>query len=229
MPEVSVVTIARRESELGKLRQALKRQTFRDFEFVYSTKRGIPEAMNDAIQKAKGKIIVVTESDALPMSDTWLEEMVRAVKKYNKTSKKTLIRGIEVVPSAWDWSNFAAYASVLKENKLDESFAIAEDTELFARLKKKGYRGIELPIAPVLHQRSQSISKMIRNNFLYGVLLVRIQMRYAHTGFNSTFNSNVKKSGAGLLKRELGIIFSKILFLIGAFIGIILYYPSRKR
>jgi glycosyltransferase involved in cell wall biosynthesis len=229
MPEVSVITIAKSQREVQKLKAELGKQTFRDFEFVVSTKKGIPQAMNDAIERATGKIIVVTESDALPMTSTWLEEMVSAVKKYNKGSKKTLVRGIEVTPTAWDWSNFAAYASVLKKNKLDESFPIAEDTELFARLRRKGYRGVELPIAPVMHERSGSITKMIRNNFLYGILLVKIQMRYGQAGFKSNYVGTGKKNALSLLKRELGLIISKIGFLFGTLIGAILYYPTRRR
>ncbi|MBN2203312.1 MAG: glycosyltransferase [Candidatus Aenigmarchaeota archaeon] len=231
MPQVSVVTIARNERDLRKLKEALKKQTFKDFELVYSTKKGIPQAMNDAISKAKGEIIVITETDAMPMTNTWLEEMVNAVKKENRNDKKkrTLVRGIEVTPSTWDWSNFAAYANVMKENKLDESFPIAEDTELYARLRKRGYKGVELPIAPVLHERSNSVSKMIRNNFLYGILLVKIQMKYGQAGFKSNFKGSGKKNAFSLLKRELGLIVSKIGFLLGTLIGAVLYYPTRKK
>lgn len=173
MPEVSVLSIARKESDLGNLKDILKKQTFKDFEFLYSTKKGIPQAWKDVIERSKGKIIVMTETDAMPLTDTWLEEMVEAVKKYNKNDpkKRTLIRGIEITPLPWCWCNFASYASVLKNNKIDEAYPIAEDTDLFARLRKAGYKGLELPIAPVLHARSTSISKLIKNNFTYGLLI----------------------------------------------------------
>jgi hypothetical protein len=231
MPEVSVISIAKKESDLEDLRKILRKQTFRDFEFLYSTKKGIPQAWNDVMQRTIGKIIVITESDALPLTNTWLEEMVRAVKKYNKNDpkKRTLIRGIEVAPLSWCWCNFASYASVLKNNKLDESYPIAEDTDLFARLSKQGYKGLELPIAPVAHSRSTSVSKMIKNNFKYGMLLVKIQMKYGQTGFKTTFKGDVKQNSLGLLKREVGIILSRMVFLIGAVIGLILYSHLRKK
>ena len=182
------------------------------------------------INRARGEIIVVTESDALPLNNKWLEEMVNAVKKYNRNDpkKRTVIRGIEVAPLSWCWCNFASYASVLKNNKLDESYRIAEDTELFARLRRSGYKGMELPIAPVFHNRNTSISRMIRNNFFYGLLLVKIQMKYKQTGFKSNFKGNVKGQTAGFLKREIGIIISKFALLIGAVIGFIVYFPSRR-
>jgi hypothetical protein len=231
MPEVSVITIAKNEMDLSELKKALQKQTFRDFEFVYSTKKGIPQAWNDVIDMAKGKIIVVTESDALPLSNRWLEEMVTSLKKYNNNDsrKKTVIRGLEVNPSAWCWCNFASYASALKNNKMDESFRVGEDTELFARLRKMGYKGVEVPIAPVLHSRNGSIKKMIKNNFWYGILLLKIQMKYGQAGFKSNFKGVSAKGSLGLLKREIGIIISKITFLIGALIGFIVYFPLRKR
>jgi len=224
MPEASVITIAKNESDLVELRKALKQQTFKDFEFLYSTKKGIPQAWNDVIKKSKGEIIVVTESDALPLNKRWLEEMVNAVKKFNRNDpkKRTVIRGIEVSNLSWDWCNFASYNKVLKDNLLNESYPIAEDTELFARLRSLGYKGLELPIAPVFHNRGGSISKLIKNNFLYGILLVRIQMKYDQTGFKTTFKGKSKREGVGLLKRELGQIISKFAFLFGAFIGFII-------
>ena len=82
--EVSVITIAKNQRELDNLKNILKKQTFRNFEFIVSTKKGIPQSMNDVIERAKGDIIVVTESDAIPLRDTWLEEMVKAVKENNK-------------------------------------------------------------------------------------------------------------------------------------------------
>ena len=148
--KVSVVAIAKDRGELDALRAALGRQTMKDWELVYSTRKGIPQAMNDAIRKAKGDIIVTTESDAIPLTDTWLEEMAKAVWD---NDDNVLIRGMEVSPSSWCWCNLAAQSRILKSNPLDESYPIGEDTELFARLKSMGYRGVELPIAPVLHSR----------------------------------------------------------------------------
>jgi glycosyltransferase involved in cell wall biosynthesis len=220
---ISVIAIAKNEKDLKSLKNALKKQTFKDFEFVYSTKKGIPQAWNDAIEKAKGEIIVVTESDSLPLKNTWLEEMVNAVKKYNRNDpkKRTVIRGIEAWPLPWCWCNFASYASVLKKNKIKENYPIAEDTELFARLRKLGYKGKELPIAPVMHVRSDSVSKMIKNSFLYGILLTKIQMKYGQIGFKSMYKENSKQNSRKLLKREIGTIISRIMFIIGVLIGLI--------
>lgn len=221
MKEVSVITIAKNERELEPLKRLLAKQTFKNFEFVTSTKKGIPQAMNDAVNKAKGEIIVVTESDALPLTNKWLEEMVKAVKEHNKkdSEKKTLVRGIEVSPLPWCWCNFACYASALKKNRLNETYPMAEDTELFARLKKLGYRGLELPIAPVLHKRQiRDFWKSVKNSYKYGLLLTKINLKYGGVGFGKE-----KKETVNIFKREMKIILSRISFLIGAFAGFISY------
>ena len=225
MKEVSVIAIAKNKRELEPLMRALKKQTFRDFEFVTSSKKGIPEAMNDAIEKAKGKIIVITESDALPMSKRWLEDMVNAVKENNRhdSKKKTIVRGVEVASLPWCWCNFACYSSVLKDNKINEYYPLAEDTELFARLKKLGYNGVEIPIAPVRHERKQrGFWKDIQYNFIYGRLLTKIHLKYGDMGFSSK-----KKSGKNVLLRELQIILSRISFIIGSFFGFLSYKIRR--
>ena len=119
----------------------------------------------------------------------------------------------------WCWCNFACYSSVLKNNKVNESYPMGEDTELFARLKKLGYKGVELPIAPVLHERKyKGFAKSIKNSFIYGKLLTQINLKYGDVGFKSG-----KKAGGNIIVRELATIFSRIFFMFGIFYGYIAY------
>jgi len=222
MREVSVIAIAKSKEELKPLISALKKQSFQDFELVTSQKKGIPQALNDAISKAKGKILVITESDAMPLTNTWLEEMVKAVKKHDE---KTIIRGIEIRQTPWCWVNIACYSSILKNNKMDESFELAEDTELFTRLNGLGYKGSELPAAPVLHEkRSKGFWNSIRNSFTYGNLLVKINLKYNNIDFNPE-----KIKGSNIIKREIQTILSRIAFLLGATVGFIDHNLSGKK
>ena len=225
--KVSVIAIAKRNSELDNLKKALSKQTFKDYEFITSDKRGIPQAMNDAIEKANGEIIIVTESDAIPLTNTWLEEMVSAVKSQNKSDprRRTLVRGLEVSPLPWCWCNLGCYSSVLKNNKLNTKYPMAEDTELFARLRKKGYRGVELAIAPVLHTRKgRGIWKSASNSFTYGRLLTRITLDYGHLDFKTE-----RKDSGNIVLREIGIIISRLSFMLGAFVGFVGHFMGRRQ
>ena len=217
--KVSIVSIAKREGDFQNLKKGLKKQSFKDWEFVYSTKRGIPQAWNDAIGKAKGEIIITTDSDVEIKTNDWIKDMVAAVKKYNKNDPKrrTIIKGIEIHPNTpWTWCNVGFYADVLKKNNVNEKFPIVEDTELFSRLRSIGYKGVELPIAPILHERRGENSSILKRSFRYGMLNARVNLRYGFVGFKS-----VKKKSSNIIKREIVTILSRILYLFGIFVGFI--------
>jgi glycosyltransferase involved in cell wall biosynthesis len=221
MPETSVICIAKNANEVKSLKAALKKQTYRNFEFVFSDKKGIPQAWNDAISRANGKIMIITESDAMPLDKKWLELMVKAVKKHGR---KAIIRGIEVSPMPWCFCNLGCYSEVLKKYRLDERFSIAEDTDLFSRLRKDGYRGLELPIAPVFHKRkNRGFIGSIKQHYTYGKLLVMINQKYGFIDFSKN------DSESSFLKRELTVIFSRMFYIIGAIVGFLMSKAGRMR
>ena len=132
MPLISVISIAKKEEDLIELRKCLSNQTFKDFEFVFSTKGTIPEAWNDAINKAKGDYFVFTESDSQPLNDHWLEEISKHLEK------NIMMKGLEIRPSNLNMCNLVGDATIFKKMNFNEKFKVCEDTEFFARLKKNG-------------------------------------------------------------------------------------------
>jgi hypothetical protein len=75
-----------------------------------------------------------------------------------------------------------------------------------------------LPISPVLHERAQDFNKILKRSYLYGILNTKINLKYGFIGFKAR-----KKKGSNVLKREIMIILSRILFLFGIFVGFISY------
>jgi glycosyltransferase involved in cell wall biosynthesis len=215
--KVSVVIIGKTQKEITNLKEYLKHQTFKDFEIVTSTKKGIPQAWNDAIRKTKGEIIITTETDARPVNDHWIEDLVKGIEEFSPY-KKIIIRGLEVNPTHWCMANIVARVSLFKENPFNERYRIAEDTEFFAHLRDKNYLGIELPIAPVIHERKTSAWKLIKKSFLYGFYQVRIQKKYGQSGFKTTFE-NRNPNILIVIGREISIILSRIAFLSGILMG----------
>ena len=116
MPKVSVISIALSPKEFEPLRRALVRQTFQDFEFVGEAGGTIPEAWNRAIARAKGDVLVITETDATFVNERWLEELVGSIPDEN-----TIVKGLEVTGSPWDLANLAAHRSVFADVRFDES------------------------------------------------------------------------------------------------------------
>ena len=168
MPKISVISIAKNEDELNALKDALSKQTYKDFEFIVSTKGTIPEAWNDAISRAKGEFLVFTESDASPLNETWLEEISKHLEK------NTIVKGLEITPTNLDMCNLVADVAIFKKIKFDETFPVEEDSELFARLRRNDVAIKQINAFPVIHTPSISWGKTLSRAFLSGHLQMKI-------------------------------------------------------
>ncbi|MFX0132463.1 MAG: glycosyltransferase family 2 protein [Candidatus Hodarchaeota archaeon] len=219
MPKISVISIAKKDEDLNNLLEKLKNQTYKDYEIIISTKGTIPEAWNDAISKAKGEFIVLTESDAFPLTNSWLEE----ISKYAK--KNTIIKGLEIRPTDLDCCNLVCDATILKNEKFNENFNVAEDSELFARLRKKGVKIEFINSFPVVHIQKITWKKTISRSFIYGKNYVRIIYMYGKNNLDNVNTMNFKANYIHPVSNRLRIITENILLLLGLFIGAIYYLP----
>jgi GT2 family glycosyltransferase len=193
------------------LREALSRQTFRDFEFVGEAGGTIPEAWNRAIARARGEILVFTETDASPVDERWLEQLVDSLPDEN-----TIVKGLEISGAPWDMANLAAHRSVFADARFDESFLWAEDTELFCRLKQQGCRLLRVDTAPVIHRHKLGSKRMTRRAFRYGVYMARLRLMYGNDGVEI---ADVGHASAMFLRALLN--------LAGLAWGYLLYWPRQ--
>jgi glycosyltransferase involved in cell wall biosynthesis len=216
MVRISVVTICKTDEEVEPLIKILKDQTFRDFEFIYSTKPSIPEAWNDAISKTKGDYIVFTETDVIPLDNNWLSEIVENI------YSGCIIKGGEINISPLNMCNLVVDRTILEKFKFDERFKIAEDTEFFARISDKGYRIDQLNNFPVIHYQTKSWKKTIPRSWKYGILMAKIINSYsANTVINNNKLSSRIKNQEHPISVRIRTIFENVLFLTGLFVGMI--------
>lgn len=209
-PAVSVICIARTREELEAKHTQLRSQTFKDFEFVGEAGGTIPEAWNRAIGRARGEILVFTETDASPVSDRWLNELVAAV-----PDERTLVKGLEVTALPWDLSNLACHRQVFTGVKFDERFRWAEDSELFCRLRDKGYEFEDVRVAPVVHLQKLYSKRLIRRAFRYGMYQARLRHWYRDPVLVAGLDYAGKRLIAALLN------------LLGLAAGYVIYLPER--
>jgi hypothetical protein len=221
--KISVISIAKTEEELEPLRKMLSTQSYQDFEFISSTKGTIPEAWNDAISRAKGEYLVFTESDAMPLNNQWLEEISSNLKK------NTVIKGIEINPSDLNMCNLACDALIFKQERFDTGFKCAEDTELFARLRKKGVTIERVNAFPVFHSPRQSWKKTLNRGFLLGLYFMKII--YLHGRANIEDHNTMSNGGQHIhpISNRIRIIIENVLVLLGLLFGAILYIPTYLR
>ena len=222
MPRVCVISIAKSEEEFERLKRALERQTFRDFEFITSTKGSIPEAWNDAISKALSKgceILVFTESDAFPLNERWLEEAAANFKK------EAVLKGLEINPTYFNMCNLVADAEIFKRVRFDESFKSAEDTELFARLIKMGVEVKYVNAFPVVHIPTRTWRKTLARGLRNGMYFMKIMYMHGKDALQAVSTPNFVGNRVHPIGKRLQIIVENVLVLLGLLIGAIIYFP----
>jgi glycosyltransferase involved in cell wall biosynthesis len=219
MPKVSIISIAKKDSDLDRLRKALEEQTFRDFEFITSTKGSIPEAWNDAISRARGEIFVFIEADAFPLSNNWLEEIVKHARK------NAVLKGLEINPTSLNLCNLVCDAYIFKNVRLDESFKVCEDTELFARLRKMGVEIGFVNAFPVVHIPTRMWKKTFSRALRNGMYYMKIIYMHGRGNIDDINTQNFQSNYIHPLSNRLRIIVENILVLLGLLVGAVIYTP----
>lgn len=170
----------------------------------------IPVAWNKGIKKARGEIILFTESDA-QLPSNWIEEMVDHLKIND------FILGPETRPTEPNnsMSNVGIKANLAKNHLFDESFRIGEDTKWIIDLQVNGIRP-NYPLTPIVwHYKVKSFKKRLKREFLGGIKIVQIWLEYDDVIKNTTYNfkqiSAISNTLSGIAN-FIGILFGLILY-----------------
>ena len=219
MPKISVISIAKKDSDFERLRKALNEQTFRDFELVTSTKGSIPEAWNDVISRARGEILVFVESDAFPLSNNWLEEIAKHARK------NAVLKGLEINPTDLNLCNLVCDANIFKKVRFDESFKVREDVEIFARLRRMGVEVGFVNAFPVVHVPTRTWRKTLSRALRSGIYYMKIIYMHGRKNVDDINTQNFRSNYINPISNRLRIIVENLLILLGLPIGAIIYLP----
>lgn len=220
-PTLSVVTIGRSEDEIDRLREHLREQTYDDYEFVYSTEPGIPQAWNDALSRARGSIVVFTETDARPVFDDWLETIAE---EFDPDEDDVVYFGEYRGPSSFNFANTALRRSLVEGRPLDESFPVGEDSEFFARLDKRGVRFDENRVSPVYHE-AKSTSRYLSRSFEYGMADARCIVRHGRLGPKVATDLSVSDGDSDVLT-ELLVFWERLSTVLESAAAKVLYWSG---
>lgn len=99
-------------------------------ESIYSTF----DKLNFLIDQVKSPYAAITESDCIP-SDSWLSELIPAVRK-----EKKVLKGIEARPVGCCTANLVFPSPIGKKIKFDTSIPIVADFEWGMNLEKQGHK-----------------------------------------------------------------------------------------
>lgn len=171
---------------------------FRNVKLLKQKHKGPAAARNLGARKAKGDVIVFTDSDCVPESN-WLKEMLEPFKDKEiigvqgayKTKQKSLIArfGQAEIEERYDkmlnfrfvdwigtYSGAYRKKEFLKAGGFDESFPIAsgEDPDLSFRMAKKGKKLVFNPKAIVYHRHPESLWKYLKVKFFRAFYRIRL-------------------------------------------------------
>jgi len=160
--KVSVLLTAKNREELRAKVRELKQQDYPDFEIITTFGGTITQGINRAIRRAKGSIIVFTETDVAPLSKTWLRELVAQVRPGE------IIKGIEIPPPGFNLCNTACSADIARKFLMNEKYLYAFDTEWGKRLAQNNIPIRMVYTAGVLHLRGPVSDKALKRAYQYG-------------------------------------------------------------
>jgi rhamnosyltransferase len=192
---------------LEKTLQAIQKQSFQDFEIInldcfsddgswevimkynqgkkyrINQKDYVPgKSLNAIIKNCKGKIIVFNNSDAIPLDEYWLENLIRPLERQTKeiatfanqiarTDAQPLVkfdyeRAYGSGQIARNWPYFFSLASAaikkdcLEQFPFDETIQYSEDKEWYFRIKNKGYKIKYVAEAKVEHSHNYTLKEL---------------------------------------------------------------------
>ena len=173
-PKISVVTIAKTQTEIDRKIAEFKNQKTQPDEFCYSTHPDLATAWVEAIGKATGDIVVITETDTQMITDDFIGELTQGM---NGNSNE-IVKGIETNHTWENFANVAVSRRVLQENPITTEFGIGQDTEWYARCKSRGVKIKQVNRGHVAHYRGIATEKMLSRAYEYGRLNVRLIKKY---------------------------------------------------
>jgi rhamnosyltransferase len=172
--KVSVIIRTHNEEKtVGKLFDSLKTQTFKDFEIIlvdnssndntveiakeYKIDKYInipegkfshPKSLNDAIEKASGDLIVITNGHAVPYRDDWLEVGINCFKDPIVAGISGFhVAGDDEIPESFNYkfNNLSNVNSIIRTDlwdkyHFDENLDGCEDYDWGVEMESRGYK-----------------------------------------------------------------------------------------
>ena len=187
-------------------------KSYKKVRLIQQKHKGPAAARNLGAKKARGSILLFTDSDCIP-SKNWIRDMIEPLKNseivgvsgtYKTLNKESIVArfvGYEIARNHemmkkqkyidFVGSYSAAYRKdiFLKFGGFDESFPIAsgEDPELSFRIAKAGYKMVFQPKAYVYHRHPDSLRKFLRQQFWRGYWRVLLYKKHADKMFRHAY------------------------------------------
>lgn len=219
MPLVTIVMRSKNDIlYIGRTFEAVLKQKFTDFEILnidsgsddgtweiiqkYNPDKSwrikadeyVPgKVLNEAVDKAEGKIIVFNNSDCVPLDENWLEKLIEPLRSGGADKISAVFCNQAARPDAFalvrkdnmrafgdgsvaaKWNHFFSLASsaALRERLLEypfrEDLQYSEDVDWAWRMKKLNYETCYVPDAGVEHSHNYSFGELKKRFYNEGI------------------------------------------------------------
>jgi GT2 family glycosyltransferase len=155
------------------LKDALSRQTYKNFELIITEYGTIPEGRNNGLYKAMhshSDKIIFLDADCIPWDRNWLREMVDSI------TPDSIVRCQEGMPTEWGTPTLG----INKKDAefFDEYFKVGEDIEWLNRDKIKSLKHITIPKAMVYHDKTSGGFKRAMQYGHYYTLMTLLKPKH---------------------------------------------------
>lgn len=211
-------------------------KSYKKVKLIKQKHKGPAAARNLGAKKARGGILLFTDSDCVP-SRNWIRDMIKPLKNskivgvsgtYRTLNKDSLIarfvgyeisRNHEIMKKQKYIDFIGSYSAAyrkdifLKFGGFDESFPIAsgEDPELSFRISKAGYKMVFQSKAYVYHRHPDTLWKFLKQQFWRGYWRVLLYKKHTDKMFRHAYTPlrlyfEIVLLGLTLLLLLLGIL-----------------------
>jgi cellulose synthase/poly-beta-1,6-N-acetylglucosamine synthase-like glycosyltransferase len=187
-------------------------KSYKKVRLIQQKHKGPAAARNLGAKKARGSILLFTDSDCIP-SKNWIRDMIEPLKNseivgvsgtYKTLNKESIVarfvgyeieRNHEMMKKQKYIDFIGSYSAAyrkeifLKFGGFDESFPIAsgEDPELSFRISKAGYKMVFQPKAYVYHRHPDTLKKFLRQQFWRGYWRVLLYKKHTDKMFRHSY------------------------------------------
>lgn len=201
--EIIVVDNASTDGGKDIIREFQKKS--KKIKYIFEEKEGRGAARNAGVKKAKGKIIVMTDSDCI-VPKNWIKELTKPIIYENEYVvmgfEKDLIKNFwtkNIQKANWkffkrnlhgkyishiDTKNFAIKSPIIKKLMFDSSLEAFEDFHFYLRLKKIARIRFN-PSILVGHNHQNSLIDVVKINFNRAYWTVKIYRKYKNTKYGN--------------------------------------------
>ena len=232
-PAISVVVYTVKHHKSFPCLEALKQQTFKDFELiVVDGSKGVAAARNEGIRRATSNHIAFTEADGIPARD-WVENILLHMRNENGITGRVVHPRNDIyriINQQFDQGNEEKYTDVLSGGNMAFRREVFSEVGLFDENLEWGFNETEFsfrylrkyklkycPDVVFIHYYARNVAHYLKKQFLFGISALYVWNKQGLSGGEILRRTVIRRipltklafaMALGKMFLDLGIVYS---------------------